>query len=236
MGLFSKMKLASVIAFILCAPSLCLAAPQAVHAPAPPAAKRSSAPLPALSLKDTDGKIRTLSEFSGRPVVLCFFCGCKACQEFGKDWGQFQYSGVLAESSRDDKKNNSKNDGNKTGDHSPLTLVIYMGDADAARSYSQGVGLDLKQTILLPDETMDATQKFSALPCPRIFVLDAKGALRYTNNHPDDLPQKATAAVIIAHVVDTLRHLDPPQKKPDGKRANPAQNRKPKQSKRKIHA
>lgn len=175
---------------------------------------------PVFALTDTEGKKRTLQEFQGRPVLLCFYCGCQACQDCGREWSQMQRSGVLADIA---KQNNPKSTGTIENpkskasapvpgiqNHSPITLIVYMGDKDATRAFAETTGLDLKQTVLLPDADYSVTNSYQALPCPRYYILDSKGLLRYVNNHADDAPQKAPASTIISHVIDALRQCDTP--------------------------
>src|SRR5437867_1005205 len=38
---------------------------------------QAGVPAPAFSLPDVEGKLRSLKEWAGRRVALCFFCGCE---------------------------------------------------------------------------------------------------------------------------------------------------------------
>jgi hypothetical protein len=162
---------------------------------------------PTFTLKDVDGASHPLTEYRDRPVVVFFACGCQWCHAFGVEWAQMQRSGVLSDAV-------APTDPNAPVDESkpPLTLVIFMGDAAAARAYAVSAGLDLKQTVLLPDADYKVTRQYHALPCPRLYVLDGKGLLRYVNRHADDAPQKAAATVLVAKTIDGLRRttLPPP--------------------------
>jgi hypothetical protein len=160
---------------------------------------------PAFTLKDVDGTSHTLAEYRGRPVVVCFACGCQWCHDFGVQWAQMQRSGVLTDAVAPTDPN-APPDANK----SPLTLVVFMGEAAAARAYAVGVGLDLKQTVLLPDPDYKVTRLYHAMPCPRLYVLDGAGLLRYVNRHTDDMPQKAAATVLVAKTIDGLRRTTLP--------------------------
>lgn len=147
---------------------------------------------PAFALPDGDGHHRSLAEFRGRPVTLFFFCGCPWCARCAETWGKFQGGGVLPAGSKDTA--------------TPITLVVFSGDAAAARAFATQVGLDLSQTVLLPDPTMRVTQGlYHAEPCPRLFVLDAQGRVRYTNNHKDDAPRSAPALALCSRALDALR-------------------------------
>ncbi|MCW3098118.1 MAG: putative extracellular repeat, family [Chthonomonadaceae bacterium] len=162
---------------------------------------------PAFTLKDVDGASHLLTEYRGRPIVIFFACGCQWCHAFGVEWAQMQRSGVLTDAT-------APTDPNAPADASkpPLTLVVFMGDAAAARAYAVSTGLDLKQTVLLPDADYKVTRQYHALPCPRLYVLDGSGLLRYVNRHADDAPQKAAATVLVAKTIDGLRRttLPPP--------------------------
>lgn len=164
---------------------------------AAPAVKK---PAPVFTLVDTQGQKRKLAEFRGRPITLFFFCGCQWCHECGQAWSQLQRSGALPQPGATSGKQ-----GDSSIERSPLTLVVFQGDAEAACGFAAETGLDLKQTVLLPDPNLAVTQTYRALPCPRAFVLDGQGLVRYTNNHADDAPQKAPALAIVSRVVDALR-------------------------------
>jgi hypothetical protein len=126
-------------------------------------------------------------------VALFFFCGCSWCRDVAKEWAILQRAGTLVEK---EKKNGR-----------PATLVVYSGlDAAAARRLAAAAGLDRSQTTLLPDPEESVTEPiYHAEPCPRVFVLDERGSLRYTNNGEDDAPRKAPAAAIVARALDALR-------------------------------
>jgi len=160
---------------------------------------------PAFTLKDADGTSHTLAEYRDRAVVVCFACGCQWCHAFGVEWAQMQRSGVLA-----DAVASTAPSVPPAMSKPPITLVIFMGDASAARAYAVSAGLDLKQTVLLPDADFKVTRLYHAMPCPRLYVLDGNGLLRYVNSHSDDIPQKAAAAVLVARTIDGLRRTTLP--------------------------
>lgn len=142
-------------------------------------------PLTSFSLTDTGGKRRTLTSFRGRPVVLCFFCGCQACRQVALQWAQLQRGRTLPKNS--------------------LTLIIFQGTSIELKQLVKHAALDLKQTILFSDTTgRVSTDLYHADPCPRLFVLDSSGILRYANFGPDDSPQEAPASLIVAKALDAL--------------------------------
>lgn len=151
---------------------------------ASPAPVKPAYPAPApFSLVDTNGKTQTLAGLRGRPVVLFFFCGCNWCAAEAKQWGQMQHQGALASGS-----------GKSASD--PTTVVVFTGDADSEKSFADQTGLDLKNTVLLPDPTMKVTMSYKSETCPRVFVISPSGKVAYTNNHKDDAPRQAPAEVI----------------------------------------
>lgn len=145
-----------------------------------------------ITLLDVAGKRCALAEFRGRPVALFFFCGCERCVACAKSWAQIQRGDVLPQ----DAKNSVK---------TPITLIVFTGNADAARLFAAQTGLDMHQTVLLPDEKMQAARSYRAMTCPRIFVVDSAGKIRYTNDHADDAPLKASAALIVSSTLDALK-------------------------------
>lgn len=176
-------------------------AQHAAHRPKP-AAKSAGIPLgqptPAFTLNDADGKPHTLGETRGNRAVLCFFCGCEPCHAFARLWGQMQQSGALAANAA------APNAGR---DAAPRTLVVFIGSADALKRFAAETGLAEKETLLLPDPQMRVVNRYRAVPCPRLFVLDAAGKLRYTNDHREDAPPKAPAALLVSRVADALQKM-----------------------------
>lgn len=164
---------------------------------------------PAFTLKDVEGTSHTLTEYRGCSLVVLFACGCQWCHAFGTEWAQMQRSGVLLDAVGPNEP------GAPAPSKSPLTLVVYMGEAAAARAFAASAGLDLKQTVLLPDADYKVTRQYHALPCPRLYVLDHNGLLRYVNHHADDAPQQAAASLLVAKTIDGLRRttLPPPTPK-----------------------
>ncbi len=194
-----------------------LASPAAADEPAPTVGR----PVPSFTLPDVDGKKRPLSEFRGRRVALFFFCGCSWCADIGKEWASLQRGGALAENGTT-QQNGPEGRVSKqaAAKDAPVTLVVYSElSAESSRTLASYCGLDLAQTVLLPDPAMEVTQGiYKADPCPRVFIVDAAGNLRYTNNSKDDAPRKAPALVIVSRAVDALRSSAPA--KPDSKNAS----------------
>ena len=158
----------------------------AVTSPPTPAAGASSVgaapqagqPAPAFALADAQGKPFSLGATRGHATALFFFCGCPWCADVARAWGQAQ-----------------------RGTHSPVstrTLVVFAGTGADAKAFAARNGLDLKQTTLLPDPDSHLTEGVYKLnSCPRAFVLDPAGLIRYTNDHTDDQPRLAPARTIV---------------------------------------
>ena len=73
---------------------------------------------------------------------------------------------------------------------------------------TSGVVPDLYQstpTELIADPKNSEALKYKVTACPRAFVYDNKGALRYTNNRSDDSPPKGSPALVVARAVDGLK-------------------------------
>jgi hypothetical protein len=151
---------------------------------------------PDFELKDLDGKVHRLSDFRGHPVALHFFCDCDYCHRYARFWGQLQREGALPTCA----------DGT-----TPTTLVVFGDDPDIAKKFIVETGLDPAQTIMCPDtpsgsQPMHVTDEvYHSEPCPRPFIVDAKGMIVYCNIHKDDLPQKAKEEFIATRALDALR-------------------------------
>jgi peroxiredoxin len=176
-----------------------MALPTAADDPAPTVQK----PAPAFTLTDVDEKKRSLAEFRGRRVALFFFCGCSWCADIGKEWAQLQRSDALPKPGSSEK--------------SPITLVVNSGlNAAVTRTLAANYELDLTQTVLLPDPEMQVTKSvYRVDPCPRAFIIDGKGILRYTNNSEEDAPRKVPALAIVSRALDALRASEPAKSGPE---------------------
>lgn len=182
---------------------------------------------PQFSATDVLGKTRTLINLRGRPVALFFFCGCPWCTAVAREWGQLQRAGVLKEvvAPKETAVPTAKTSPTST---TPATLVVYTLDSALTRSTAATDGLDMDQTTLLPDPDLRISNLYRAEPCPRVFVLDHKGLLNYTNNSADDAPHKAAAQIIVLRALDALRRASVPIKPASSIRSKPAAWMKPK--------
>ncbi len=134
-------------------------------------------PAPALSGMDASGRAFTLAAKPEHPVALLFFCGCPWCAEAARAWGRLQRSGALPPGTQ--------------------TVVIFDGDAAAARKFAAANALDQRRTTLLPDPDTRLTEDvYKVTSCPRVFALDPAGVILYTNSHADDQPRLAPAKTL----------------------------------------
>ncbi len=154
---------------------------------ASPARPRDIAP--DFTAREVGGKPVRLAKLRGKPVTLFVFCGCEACHKIAKEWTGYARDRVLPAGSGP-------------------TIAAYMGDRATAIAFAQETGLP-KTVTLIPDRNLEITQKYGVAPCPRVFVIDAVGRVRYTNNHSDDRPQKAAPALITGRALQALRQLAP---------------------------
>ncbi|MBC7526679.1 MAG: redoxin domain-containing protein [Chthonomonadaceae bacterium] len=162
---------------------------------------------PLFTLKDVDGKSRALASFRGRPVVLFVFCGCEDCKPVAEKWARLQQLGAV-------KAITQKR---KTPGKEPLTLIAYVGDTLQTREFGIKSKFDPNETILLPDPTLEVGQKYEAMPCPRVFVLDEKGVVRYTNKTKSAKDEKLSPDVLISHTLNALLEVKPvPSTPPPG--------------------
>lgn len=165
--------------------------------PAPIAVGKAT---PTLRLVGLDGKEHTLAEFRKHPVILHFFCGCDECHRYARIWAQ-----------------------NQPGTLQPaVSLVIYLGEAEGAKKFLQETGLNPTENLILADPEFQAGLAYQALNCPRAFVLDTQGVLRFTNvekAHSDEGEHAHTgsgeaSARTILNVLNLVRKLSTDGLKP----------------------
>ncbi len=174
----------------------CSAKSNPLPSPSPETAPLPGQPLPSVlpqtghlappfTRTDTTGKPFALAAARGRPLALFFFCGCPWCADVAQAWGRVQRGARLPNSAR--------------------TVVVFAGDKAAASAFAAKNGLDLTQTLLLPDPDSKLTETvYHANSCPRTFVVNPQGIITYTNDHPDDLPRQAPAKTIVLHAFEAL--------------------------------
>jgi peroxiredoxin len=174
-------------------------------APTSPAQALLMQSAPAFALADVQGKTHALADYHSQSIALYVFCGCEPCHQCALAWGEIQRSGALAKTtlvkSQTSKPQNAANGWGQV----PLTLVLFHGDTEKTRTFAEETQLDLKHTVLLPDADEKVSQSYQALLCPRVFVIDAQGILRYTNIEKGADSYQIPAPLIVARAVDALR-------------------------------
>ena len=136
-------------------------------------------------------------------MALFVFCGCSWCYAVAREWAAAQRSGALSGAAR---VSGEVGPGPAADAAPPLiTLVAGSGmEAKGCRNFAAHTGLDPAQTILLPDPDRTVAEAYHAEPCPRVYVIDEGGTIRYINQGKDDGPRKAPAAVIVAHALAAM--------------------------------
>ncbi len=125
-----------------------------------------------------------LSELKGHSVSIFYFCGCNRCHRCAELWAQMQRSGVLP---KDNK-----------------TVVVFMGPASQATSFQHDTNLLAANTILLADPQMKAEKQFGVTDCPRVFIENTSGLVKFTNNQTDDGPMQKSPVVALTRAVSAL--------------------------------
>jgi hypothetical protein len=148
-------------------------------------------PAPLFTLPDVDGKSVSLKALRGKPVVVWFFCACEYCKPVAKLWAEARDSDAL----------NAKDSAAKP----PVSLIVFAGEADETREFGQINGH--ANEPLLPDPKLRTALLYNAIPCPRMFVLDAKGVLRYTNNEAGRQPYKIPATTIVSRGIAAVQRV-----------------------------
>jgi nuclear transport factor 2 (NTF2) superfamily protein len=88
-------------------------------------------------------------------------------------------------------------------------VAVFAGDKQATHDFARQTGLPAC-VLLIPDPRMEVTGSYGAESCPRAFVFDRHGILRYTNNSKDDLPQGHDEQRIAFKALQGIRADDKP--------------------------
>ena len=137
-----------------------------------PAAARAAAPAPAFSLKDADGRTRTLAEFRGKVVVLEWVNeGCPYVKKHYQ--GNMQSTQMAAAAA------------------GAVWLTICSSapgkqghvDGEGAKKFIAAKGA--RPTAFLLDPTGEAGKAFGAKTTPHMFVIDKGGEIVYRGGIDD---------------------------------------------------
>lgn len=125
-----------------------------------------------------EGRSLRLSELRGKPVIINFFCGCNFCSTVGREWVK----------NRD-----------KMGSTALVAVMVnhWSYAPQAIRDFRVRTGWAWPT---LADMQSRTAGDYHALSCPRLFVLDPQGVIRYAS--PDgasDEKQLIADALAAAH-------------------------------------
>lgn len=99
----------------------------------------------------------TLSSQRGRPLIVVFNCGCKACNDLDRE--------LEANSSR-------------LKDVQVLAVTMNPSAYEGAKlkKFRKATGF---QWPVLVDSRMEATIRYNSAECPRVWLIDSSGVIRY---------------------------------------------------------
>ena len=106
-----------------------------------------------------EGRQVRLAGLKGRPVIINFFCGCNFCSIVGEEW----------------VKNKDK-----VGDTPVLAIAInhWTYKPTMVRHFRKKTGWPWP---VLADLQSRVTTEYNAVTCPRVFVVDGRGIIRYAS-------------------------------------------------------
>jgi peroxiredoxin len=144
---------------------------------------------PAFSLQDQNGKQVTLSDLSGKIVVLEWINpGCPFVVRLGKEQAM-------------------KNLADKYKDKDVVWLGVIPGDgatAAAAKKWAQTAGLEYP---ILLDTSTSVSRSYGAKATPHMFVIDKSGKLAYSgaiDNDPEGEKPANERTNYVAQAIDAL--------------------------------
>src|SRR5262245_11511510 len=116
------------------------------------------------------------ADLLGKPVILNFYCGCNFCSTVGREW----------------VKNKDK-----VGDAVVLAVMINHWNyaPEAIRTYRQKTGWSWP---VLADMQCETADKYNALTCPRLFVIDRRGIIRHASAEGASDEKKLVADALAA--------------------------------------
>lgn len=155
-------------------------------------------PAPLFTMNDVEEKSHSLKDLRGKPVVVLFFCPCEYCKPVAALWAEAQRGGALVPEPGKDVP---------AGLEPPKTLVIFAGEPDLTREFGEVAGFEKEITTLLPDPKLRTARLYDAIPCPRAFVVDGKGNLRYTNNEAGRMPHKIPAPTLVSRLLSAVHNV-----------------------------
>jgi peroxiredoxin len=123
-----------------------------------------------------EGHSIRLADLKGKPVIVNFYCGCSFCGMVGKEWVR----------NRD-----------KVGDTAIVAVMTnhWTYAPLAVRDYRKQTGWPWP---ILADLESETARNYNALTCPRLFVIDGQGIIRYTNSDGVSDEQRLVAEALAA--------------------------------------
>lgn len=172
---------ASYVAYVLATVLFAGGAVMALKArgPAVPVAAANGARAPQFDLEvlGKPGERLALSDLRGRPVLVVFNCGCKLCYEF----------------------NRALNKAAPTlPDLQPVGIMMnhYSYAPPQIRNFRETTGF---RGPLLIDHLSKITEAYDSDDCPRVWLVDKDGIIRYHNTSNEELPKKIIADLSAAY-------------------------------------
>ena len=122
------------------------------------------------------GRSIRLDDLRGKPVIVNFYCGCNFCSIVGREW----------------VKNKDR-----VGDATVLAVMTnhWTYNPSAVRTYRTRTSWSWP---VLADIDSQTANNFNALTCPRLFVIDGKGVVRYTSAEGASDEKKLVADALAA--------------------------------------
>src|SRR5205085_1356644 len=114
------------------------------------------------------------------PVVLFFFCGCDPCHTVARQWARVEA-------------------------REAATIIVFTGDAPGAQLFGQETGLKGEKAAYLLDPEEKGAHRFGVESCPRVFLLDAGGIVRYKSDAPTGPLAESGAARLLSTTLVALR-------------------------------
>jgi peroxiredoxin len=144
-----------------------------------PVAAQSGARAPEFDLEvlGKPGERVSLASLRGRPVVLVFNCGCKLCYDFNH---------VLVAAAP------------KLPDAQIIGIMMnHWGFAPSQiRNFRETTGF---RWPLLMDNKSQTTMEYHSTECPRAWIIDREGVIRYVNEDNTAAPAKIISEMLAAY-------------------------------------
>jgi peroxiredoxin len=125
-----------------------------------------------------EGRSLRLADLKGKTVVVNFYCGCNFCGMVGKEWVR---------------------NGGRVGDAVVVAVMTnhWTYAPQAVRDFRKKTGWSWP---ILADLESETARNYNALTCPRVFVIDGQGIIRYTSQVGiSDEKQLVAEALAAAH-------------------------------------